>query len=138
MPLRPGGIDALPPKSGRFRMAETKTYTGSCHCGQVAYEADADLSQVISCNCSICRKRGAVLAFIAEDSFRLKSGGDALTDYQFNRKVIHHMFCPTCGVGAFARGIRPDGAKMIALNVRCLDGVDLDALKVQKFDGASL
>jgi hypothetical protein len=138
MPLRAGGIDALPPKSGRFRMAETKTYTGSCHCGQVAYEADADLSQVISCNCSICRKRGAVLAFVPEDSFRLKSGGEALTDYQFNKKVIHHMFCPTCGVGAFARGIRPDGAKMIALNVRCLDGVDLDTLKVRKFDGASL
>jgi hypothetical protein len=119
-------------------MTETKTYTGSCHCGQVAYEADADLNQVISCNCSICRKRGALLAFVPEDQFRLKSGGEALTDYLFNKKVVHHMFCPTCGVGAFARGIRPDGAKMVALNVRCLDGVDLDALKVRKFDGASL
>ncbi len=80
-------------------MAETKTYTGSCHCGQVAYEADADLNPVISCNCSICRKRGAILAFVPEDKFRLKSGGETLTDYQFNKKVIHHMFCPTCGVG---------------------------------------
>jgi hypothetical protein len=123
---------------GSFGMTETKTYTGSCHCGQVAYEADTDLGMVVSCNCSICRKRGALLTFVPEDNFRLKSGGEALTDYLFNKKVVHHMFCPTCGVGAFARGIRPDGAKMIALNVRCLDGVDLDALKVRKFDGASL
>ena len=119
-------------------MTETKTYTGSCHCGQVAYEADTDLGMVVSCNCSICRKRGALLTVVPEDNVRLKSGGEALTDYLFNKKVVHHMFCPTCGVGAFARGIRPDGAKMIALNVRCLDGVDLDALKVRKFDGASL
>jgi hypothetical protein len=136
--LRSGGIDAAAANKGSFGMTETKTYTGSCHCGHVAYEADADLNQVISCNCSICRKRGALLAFVPEDQFRLKSGGEALTDYLFNKKVVHHMFCPTCGVGAFARGIRPDGVKMIALNVRCLDGVDLDALKVRKFDGASL
>ena len=106
--------------------------------GHVAYEADVDLGQVISCNCSICRKRGALLAFVPEGSFRLKSGGEALTDYLFNKKVVHHMFCPTCGVGAFARGEMPDGTKIVALNVRCLDGVDLDTLKVQKVDGASL
>ena len=119
-------------------MSETKTYTGSCHCGHVAYEVDADLGQVISCNCSICRKRGALLAFVPEGNFRLKSGGEALTDYLFNNKIVHHMFCPTCGVGAFARGEMPDGTKIVALNVRCLDGVDLDTLKVQKVDGASL
>ena len=117
-------------------MAETKTYTGSCHCGHITYEAEADLSAVISCNCSICRKRGALI--VAADQFRLTSGGDALSDYQFNKKAIHHFFCPTCGIGAFSRGTRPDGAPMVALNVRCLDGVDLDMLNVQKFDGASL
>lgn len=119
-------------------MSEPKTYTGSCHCGRVTYEADADLSRVVSCNCSICRKRGTLLAFVPEDKFRLKSGGEALTDYLFNKKVIHHQFCPTCGVGAFARGVRPDGAKVIALNVRCLDDVDLDTLNIRKFDGAKL
>jgi len=119
-------------------MSEPKTYTGSCHCGRVRYEADADLSQVVSCNCSICRKRGALMAFVPTDKFRLLSGASDLTDYQFNKKVIHHLFCSSCGISAFGRGTRPDGAQMVALNVRCLDGVDLDALSVRKFNGAEL
>lgn len=119
-------------------MSEIKTLTGSCHCGRVSYEADADLSQVLSCNCSICRKRGLLLAFVPADKFRLTSGGDALTDYLFNKKVIHHLFCPTCGVEAFGRGTAPDGTPKVAVNVRCLDGVNLDALNIRKFDGAKL
>lgn len=119
-------------------MSEVKTYTGGCHCGRVSFETDADVSHVVSCNCSICRKRGTLMAFVGEDQFRLKSGADTLTDYQFNKHVIHHLFCPTCGISSFARGTRPDGAKMVALNVRCLDGVDLDALQVRRFDGAKL
>jgi hypothetical protein len=119
-------------------MTETKTYQGSCHCGRVTYEADADLSQVMSCNCSSCRRRGSLLAFVSDDQFRLQSGDDALTQYEFNKKVIHYQFCATCGVLPFARGTRPDGAPMVALNVRCLDGVDLDGLAIKKFDGASL
>jgi hypothetical protein len=119
-------------------MAETKTYSGSCHCGRVTYEADADINQVISCNCSSCRRRGTLLAFVPEDKFRLQTGADALTQYEFNKKVIHYQFCSTCGVLPFARGTRPDGVQTVALNVRCLDGVDLDALTIKKFDGASL
>jgi hypothetical protein len=119
-------------------MSETKTYRGSCHCGRVTYEADADLSQVISCNCSSCRRRGSLLAFVTDDQFRLQSGADALGQYAFNKKVIHYQFCETCGVLPFARGQRPDGVQMVALNVRCLDGVDLDALDIKKIDGASL
>ena len=119
-------------------MSETKTYQGSCHCGRVSYEADADLSKVISCNCSICRKHGTLLAFVPDDGFRLHSGQDDLKEYLFNKKVIRHQFCSNCGVQPFARGTRPDGVQTIALNVRCLDGVGLDDLNFAKFDGASL
>ena len=119
-------------------MTETKTYSGSCHCGRVAYEADADLSKAVTCNCSICKKRGALMAFVPADKFRLVRGGNELLDYQFNKKVVHHLFCPTCGVGSFSRGEGPDGAQMVAINVRCLDDIDLDALTITKFDGASL
>src|SRR5262245_39583517 len=119
-------------------MAEAKTYTGSCHCGRVGYEVDADLSQVMACNCSICRKRGTLLAFAPAGQFRLKSGADALTDYQFNRKIIHHLFCATCGVGSFARGKAQDGTDMVAINVHCLDGVDPATLNIHAFDGASM
>ncbi|HEX2115311.1 MAG TPA: GFA family protein [Alphaproteobacteria bacterium] len=119
-------------------MPEMKTYTGGCHCGAVRYEVRTDLSQVIACNCSICTKRGSMLTFVPEDQFKLLMGEGILKDYQFNHKVIHHLFCPTCGIESFAKGTMPDGKKMAAINVRCLDGVDLNALKPTPFDGRSL
>jgi hypothetical protein len=117
-------------------MTEPKTYSGGCHCGRVRYKAEVDLTRVMSCNCSICRKRGMLVAPAAKSV--LERGEDALRDYQFNRKVIHHFFCEDCGVGSFARGTGPDGAKMVAINVRCLDDVDLDGLNIVPFDGKSL
>ena len=62
---------------------------------------------------------------------------DALADYQFNKHVIHHLFCTTCGIKPFARGKMPDGTPTVAVNVRCLDDADLDALTIQKYDGKS-
>lgn len=119
-------------------MPETKTYTGGCHCGDVRYEVQLQLDKVISCNCSICTKRGALLAFTPADRFKLLSGGASLTDYQFNKHVIHHLFCPRCGILSFARGTAPDGQPMVAVNVRCLDDVDLGSLDVMPFDGRSM
>jgi hypothetical protein len=96
-----------------------------------------DLGAVIECNCSICSRRGHWLNFVATDQFRLLQGQDALTDYQFNRHVIHHNFCRTCGVGSFAWGKKPDGSDMVAINVRCLDDVDLGSIQTTRFDGKS-
>jgi hypothetical protein len=119
-------------------MSETKTYTGSCHCGAVRYQATLDLSQpVLSCNCSMCGRAGAYLSFVPESEFKLQSGSDNLTDYQFNKHVIHHVFCKTCGIKSFARGKKADGSAMVAINVRCLEGVELDKLKVNQVDGRS-
>jgi hypothetical protein len=78
------------------------------------------------------------LAFVPETQFRLLAGSDDLTDYQFNKKAIHHLFCKTCGVSSFSRGERPDGAQMVAINVRCLDGIDPAKLSPRTFDGRSL
>lgn len=119
-------------------MAEAKTYSGSCHCGQVRYEASLDLAQVATCNCSICQKRGALWAFVPASGFKMLAAESALTDYQFGKKTIHHLFCPTCGVGSFSRGRGPDGSEMIAINARCLESVDLTALEIVPFDGRSL
>ncbi len=119
-------------------MAEQQTYHGSCHCGAVSYEAkSAPIREALSCNCSMCRRKGTLLAFIPANDFSLKTGEDALTDYQFNKHVIHHLFCRTCGVTSFARGVKPDGTAMIALNVRCIDEIDPDAIAITHIDGKS-
>lgn len=120
-------------------MSALTHYTGSCHCGNVKFEADLDLSSgVVSCNCSICRRTGALLAFTSPDHFKLLSGDGAVSDYQFNKKNIHHLFCNNCGVRSFGTGTGPDGKQMYAVNVRCLDGVELEGLKVNHFDGKSV
>jgi hypothetical protein len=115
----------------------TSKHTGGCHCGAVRYEVEADIAEVMSCNCSMCQKRGSLLSFVPEQQFSLLSGVDNLTDYQFNKKIVHHLFCSTCGVASFARGAGPDGSAMVALNVRCLDDIDLDALTIKQIDGRS-
>ena len=116
-------------------MSDAKSYSGGCHCGQVRFDVTADLGKVYSCNCSICVKRGALWAFVPPESFALQSGAEALVDYRFNKRVIHHLFCGRCGVGSFSQGIAPSGQEMVALNVRCLDGVDLSALTPTPVDG---
>ena len=114
-------------------------FSGSCHCGKVAYNVELDLSRpVVSCNCSMCRRAGTLLSFVPEASFTLERGADELGDYQFNKHNVHHLFCRTCGVKSFARGTSPDGAVMVAVNVRCVPDVDLDKLQVMDFDGASI
>jgi hypothetical protein len=111
---------------------------GADSAGGSGYDVRLDLSKpVIACNCSMCGRAGTMLAFVPADQFTLRSGEDVLTDYQFNHHVIHHLFCRVCGIKSFARGVGRDGSPQIAINTRCLDGVDLDALNVQKFDGRS-
>jgi hypothetical protein len=115
-----------------------EAYSGGCHCGAVRFETTADLGKVISCNCSICVQRGLLLTFVPAGQFKLLAGEDRLGDYQFNKKRVHHLFCQGCGVESFARGSMPDGSPMVAVNVRCLDGVDISTLKPKPFDGRSL
>jgi hypothetical protein len=112
-------------------------HRGGCHCGNVRYEVELELGDVVECNCSICSKTGTLLAFTGADRFELLSGDDGLTDYQFAKKQIHHLFCKRCGIRSFARGTGPNGP-MVAINVRCLEGVDLLALQRKAFDGKSL
>ena len=118
-------------------MAEARSYSGGCHCGRVRYQVETDFEPVLSCNCSICQKRGALWTYVEPAQFKLISGADELIDYQFNTHTIHHLFCRACGVGSFSRGQGADGSEGLGINVRCLDGIDLDALKLTPFDGRS-
>lgn len=110
-------------------------YEGSCQCGAVAFTATLDLDNTITCNCSRCGRLGSILAFTPESGFTLKSGEDAMTEYQFNKHVIHHLFCTTCGIQSFSRATGPDGVPTVAVNVRCLEDVDPDALSPRRHDG---
>jgi hypothetical protein len=118
-------------------MSEMKSYEGSCHCGNVRYKVATELANVIECNCSMCARAATILTFVPPDQFELLSGENAVTDYQFNKKRIHHLFCSSCGIKSYAWGTGPDGKKMIAINVRCLDGVDPATLKIMPVDGRS-
>jgi len=111
----------------------TETMEGGCHCGRVRFRVTADLAQVTYCNCSICAKKGFLHLIVPQDQFVLISGKDDLTTYQFNTKVAKHTFCKHCGMHPFYVP-RSDPDK-IDVNVRCLDGVDLDAFSVKTFDG---
>lgn len=113
-------------------------YKGSCHCGKVAFEVEGELTTVADCNCSICQRKGALLWFVPRASLRLLTPEENLRTYTFGRKVIQHRFCPECGIHPFGEGVAPDGRPMAAINVRCLEEVDLAALEVKHFDGRSL
>jgi hypothetical protein len=118
-------------------MTEARQHQGGCHCGAVRYRVTTDMAQLIECNCSHCKKKGFLLTFVTPDQFDLEKGADKLTEYRFNTGAIRHLFCQVCGVESFAEGIRPDGQPMKAINVRCLDDIDLAALSPMPFDGAS-
>jgi hypothetical protein len=102
-----------------------RTYQGSCHCGDVRFEADVDLAEgTFRCNCSICFKSRAWMAAVPAASFRLLAGEDKLSDYQFGQKRIHHRFCARCGVRPFSQGSDGKGNAFYAVRVNCLEGVE--------------
>jgi hypothetical protein len=118
-------------------MPEATTHKGSCHCGAVRYRVELDLSKpVLQCNCSMCARSGTLLAFVPPEKFQLEQGEESVTDYQYGKKVIHFLFCKTCGIRPFSRGVGPDGPT-VAINTRCLEGFDLAKMKIQNWDGKS-
>lgn len=113
-------------------------YTGSCHCGRIAFEAQGEIEGVMACNCSICQRKGVLMWFVPMEKFRLLTKPEDMSTYTFNKHVIKHHFCPVCGIQPFGEGVGPDGRAMAAINVRCLEGVEPDAFPVQHFNGRAL
>lgn len=110
-------------------------YQGSCHCGRVAFEVDGTIDGVMACNCSICQRKGALMWFVPRDALRLLTDDAAASTYTFNKHVIQHRFCPVCGMHPYGEGSDPKGNRMAAVNVRCLEGVELDSLPVTHYNG---
>jgi hypothetical protein len=124
-----------------------QTHTGSCHCGAVRFEVDLDLDHVRVCDCSICRKRGALNHRVESSQLRLLTPLDAMTLYRWHTRTAADYFCPTCGILPFRRpsALTPEelarGMTSFlgwTVNVRCLDGVDLDAIPVRHVYGSRL
>jgi hypothetical protein len=110
-----------------------RIWQGGCHCGVVRFEVVADIHEVIDCNCSICTKKSFLHLIVEPEKFRLLRGEEALVTYRFNTGTARHTFCGTCGIHAFyTPRSHPD---KVDVNVRCLEGIDLAALKIRTLDG---
>jgi len=118
-----------------------KTYTGSCHCGDVRFECDLDLHGehgTSKCNCSVCTKGRFWKSVISANAFRLLKGEAALTEYRFGSENIRHLFCSRCGIKPFGRGRLEDFGEFVAVNLATLDDAsdeELAAAPVQYEDG---
>jgi hypothetical protein len=108
-------------------------YQGGCHCGAIKFEVDAPEDiEVDGCNCSVCRMTGFLHLIVAGSKFRLLSGKEFITTYQFNTGVAKHLFCKVCGIKSFyIPRSNPDG---IDVNARCLS-TQPRSMKVVPFDG---
>ena len=117
----------------------TEIKTGACHCGAVEFQVSLEngLENLMRCNCSLCRRKGAIMAGVPLDSLRVTRGADNLGLYQWNSKVAKHYFCKTCGI--YTHHARRSNPNEYGFNVGCLDGVDPFALgEIAVGDGGGL
>jgi hypothetical protein len=112
------------------------THAGGCHCGRVRFEVVAPVQiEVTDCNCSMCRKAGYLHLTVTKSQFKLLSGADVLTTYQFNTRTAKHLFCSVCGIKSFyVPRSHPDG---YSVNARCLDAGTVQGMRVKQMDGVN-
>jgi hypothetical protein len=123
------------------------TYSGSCHCGDVRFEIDADIDHLRSCDRSVCSKRGALNFRVAKENLRLLTPWENLSLYRWGSRTAKDYFCKVCGILPFRRPSDPtpqelrDGIEKFdgwAVNVRCLAGIDLGSLPVKPIYGSRI
>jgi hypothetical protein len=113
-------------------------YKGSCHCGAVAFEVEGELTMTVSCNCSICARKGALLWAVPHKDLRLKTPDGAAGRYLFNKHVFAHRFCRSCGIHPYAEDAEAKPDRSAYINVRCLEGVEPNSVPTMAFDGRSI
>lgn len=113
-------------------------YQGSCHCGRIAFDVEGDIAGALACNCSMCQRRGSLLWFVGRDELKLRTPESDVASYTFNKHAIQHRFCANCGIHVYGEGTDPKGNQVAAINIRCLEGIDLDPVPVQHYDGRAI
>ncbi|MCE9685746.1 GFA family protein [Shewanella sp. AS16] len=99
-------------------------HKASCHCGAVvlALSLPQGLVRLRRCNCSMCRRRGAIVASVPLADLKILEGEDKLSLYRFNTRTAKHFFCSVCGI--YTHHQRRSEPGEYAFNVACLEGVD--------------
>lgn len=111
-------------------------YHGSCHCGAIQFEIETDFPELTTCDCSICRRKNALMVKVHESAFKLLAGAENLSEYQFHTHTARHFFCKTCGIYPFHRKrVTPDN---VGINVFCLEGFEPDGIPVRMTPGSAM
>jgi hypothetical protein len=113
-----------------------RKYEGSCHCGAVRFEIETDFPELTRCDCSICRRKNALMVKVHESRFRLLSGEESLTEYRFHTMTARHFFCKTCGIYTFHRKLVT--ADHFGIYVFCLRDFDPGGIPVRQTIGAAM
>ena len=111
-------------------------WSGSCHCGAVTFRVDAEIEEVTRCDCSLCRRKGAMMAKVPAEGLTILTGEAELTLYQWNQRIARHYFCRHCGIYPFHRK-RAD-PNSYGVNVGCLEGFDPAAFPFRQADGRDM
>lgn len=131
----------------RCTWGRMRRYRGQCHCGATRFEIEAEIDHVRECDCSICRRRGALIFRVPSDAIRFLTPLDRLAVYRWGTNSAADYFCPQCGIMPFRTPSAPTKEESAAgmarfegwaVNVRCLDGIDLDALPRIRIAGSKL
>jgi hypothetical protein len=100
-----------------------------CHCG--AIEANINVAEnfekILKCNCSLCKRKGAVMSLVRNENFKITKGEDKLKLYQFHTKVAKHYFCSVCGI--YTHHNPRSNPAMTGFNLGCLDDINTFELK---------
>jgi len=113
-------------------------HKASCHCGAVQFELSLPngLVDPRRCDCSMCRRGGAIAASVALDEIKILKGEDSLSLYQFNTHTAKHYFCSKCGI--YTHHQRRSNPEQYGFNVACLEGVNpLELENIPTYDGVN-
>jgi hypothetical protein len=113
-------------------------YSGSCHCGKIAFEVEGEIDSGLACNCSMCQRKGSLLWFVPRERMTLLTPEENAATYLFHKHNIRDRFCTSGGIHPYAEATDAKGKPTAAVNIRCIEGIDLEKIPVKHFDGRSL